>query len=306
MDVRELKTFRMVASTLNFTQAAAALGYVQSSVTAHIQALEEELGVRLFDRLGKRVALTGAGERLLKYADRVLALMEEARTAVSGEGDPAGSLVISAPETLCTYRLPSILHRFRQRFPQVRISFRPAPCANLRRLVGEGMLDLAFVLEESFESVSLTVERLVVEPVDLIVPPGHRLASLQEVRAADLEGEPVLLTELGCAYRNQFERALIASGVYPSEALEFSSVEAIKQCVIAGIGVAVLPAVTVAAEISAGQLVALRWADHPIEVVTQMIWHKDKWISPALRAFVGVVHEVLAAPAEPCANAHQG
>src|SRR2546421_3651462 len=105
MDLRQLNTFRLVATTLSFTRAAAALSYAQSSVTAQIQSLEDELGVQLFDRLGRRVALTDAGLRLLRYADRLLDLAEEARAAVADGGDPLGSLCISAPETLCIYRL---------------------------------------------------------------------------------------------------------------------------------------------------------------------------------------------------------
>jgi DNA-binding transcriptional LysR family regulator len=103
MDFRQLMTFRLLATTLNFRQAAAALNYAQSTVSAQIQMLEEELGVSLFDRLGKRVIITDAGQRLVPYAEKLLVLAEETRTAVTGNGEPVGSLTISAPETLCTY-----------------------------------------------------------------------------------------------------------------------------------------------------------------------------------------------------------
>src|SRR5437667_9141173 len=120
MELRQLTTFRMVATTLSFSRAAQILNYVQSSVTTQIQVLEEELGVRLFDRLGKRVALTDAGKRFLPYAEKILSLSEEARQAVADEEVPTGSLTISASETLCTYRLPALLRQFHDRFPQVK------------------------------------------------------------------------------------------------------------------------------------------------------------------------------------------
>src|SRR5436190_8129479 len=126
MDLRQLATFRMVATTLSFTQTAATLGYVQSSVTAQIQALETDLGVPLFDRLGKRVTLTDAGQRLLHYAEKMLDLAEEARSIVPGDTEPTGSLTISAPESLCAYRLPVVLNEFRKRYPQVRLMFLPS------------------------------------------------------------------------------------------------------------------------------------------------------------------------------------
>src|SRR5690349_21719254 len=142
MELRQLITFRVLARTLNFTRTASELGYVQSSVTAQIQALEAELGVPLFDRLGKRVSLTDGGRQLLEYAERILALADEARAAVSADATPRGTLSIGAPETLCTYRLPAILHAFRDRYPQVQILFRANPVATLRQCVSTGVIDV--------------------------------------------------------------------------------------------------------------------------------------------------------------------
>lgn len=296
MELRQLATFRLLATTLSFTRTANALGYVQSSVTAQIQALEEELGVPLFDRLGKRVALTDAGQQFLGYAERLLALAEEARAAVTG-AQVAGSLTISAPETLCTYRLPALLQQFRARYPQVRLTFRPGPVGELRRRISEGLVDVAFLLDAPLHAAGLQVEPLVTELLCVVAPPDHPLAGAPCVQPADLAGEAILLTEVGCTYREMFTRSLAAAGVYPTTTLEFSSIEAIKQCVMAGMGITVLPAVAVAAETEQGRLVALRWAAPNFQMVTQMVWHKDKWLSPALQALLNLSREVLAPPA---------
>jgi len=293
MELRQLSTFRVVAATLSFTQAAVSLGYVQSSVTAQIQALEADLGVPLFDRLGKRVVLTDAGRRLLAYAEKILALTEEARSVVADEVEPVGSLTISAPESLCTYRLPAVLQEFRSRYPQVQLLFRPAPTADMRRRVSEGLLDLAFVLDEPIQSVNLVAAQLLREPILVLAPPDHPLAAQREVHVADLAGFQVLLTESGCTYRKLFEQVLSAAGVYLPAPLEFSSVEAIKQCVMTGMGITVLPAMTVSRELAERRLLVLPWADRPLEVITQMIWHKDKWLSPALHAFIEITHRLL-------------
>jgi DNA-binding transcriptional LysR family regulator len=295
MDLRQLVTFRMVATTLSFTRAAAALNYVQSNVTAQIHALEEELGIQLFDRLGKRVALTDAGQVLLDYAERILNLADEARVAVSQSTIPTGSLTVTAPETLCTYRLPVLLREFRVRYPQVQMVFKPCRVADLRRSVSDGVVDVAFLLQEPMQSTSLIVEPLIQEPLVVIAPPDHPLAARSSVSPIDLEDEPILFTELGCSYRNLFEQQLITDGVYPKANLEFNSVEAIKQCVINGMGIAVLPAVVAANDIAQGRLVALRWSEPDFQVVTQMCWHKDKWMSPALSAFLTLAREMLCA-----------
>ncbi|HVU65926.1 MAG TPA: LysR family transcriptional regulator [Ktedonobacteraceae bacterium] len=293
MEFRQLATFRMVAETLSFSRTAQALNYVQSSVTAQIQSLEEELGVRLFDRLGKRVALTDAGTRLLPYAEKLLSLSDEARCVVTGGDAPVGTLTITAPESICTYCLPEVLSQFRQRFPQVKLLFRPNSFLDIRRVVSEGEVDVAFIIEEFMHSNALKVEALTPAPLHLLVSPDHHLARCGQVRTSDLEGEQFLLTEAGCAYRNALERTLNAAGVHISTNLAFDSVEAIKQCAIAAMGIAFLPAMTVARELESGSLVALNWENQQFGAVIQMLWHKDKWLSPALQAFLAVARDVL-------------
>src|ERR687893_2729198 len=297
MELRQLETFRAVAEELSFSRAAAKLGYVQSSVSAQVAALERNLGVPLFDRLGRTIALTEAGTVMLSHSRRLLALAEETRAAVAdagvvGSGEVAGSLAVSAPETLLTYRLPRLLALFHERHPRVRLSVRPSAVGRLvgsmRRSVEEGGVNVAFVLDGPVEVSGLSVEPLLEEGVSVIAPADHPLASSTLVASRDLSGETVLLPESpesGCAYRGQFERQLGAAGIVPPEKMEFQSIEAIKQCVAAGMGVSVLPSVAVNQELGGGKLATLRW-DEPFEVLTQMVWHEERWRSPALREFL--------------------
>ncbi len=301
MELNQLATFQTVARTLSFTRAAAALNYAQSTVSAQVQALEEELGVPLFNRLGKRVSLTENGQRLLEYADKLLNLAEEARTVVSGQDGFSGVLTISAPETLCTYRLMEVLRRFRAQFPRVQLVIGYDVHADIVNDLTRGLIDLAFVIGEPVEAANLTVESLITEPLLPVAPPDHPLARLARVVPADLRYEPVLLTENGCTYRTLFERSLAAAGVKLTSTLEFHSVEVIKQSAMAGLGLAVLPAITVSAEITRGQLVCLPWAGPALEVVTQVMWHKDRWLSPVLSQFLSLTRELLK-EAEPVAS----
>jgi DNA-binding transcriptional LysR family regulator len=297
MELRQLKTFRAVARTLSFTRAAAELGYVQSSVTAQVQGLERELGVPLFDRLGKSVVLTEAGRRLVGYAERMVELAGEAEAAVSEGGEPSGVVNVSAPETLCTYRLPEVLQELSRRFPEVRVVFHTSPTGALdgevRRALGEGDADVALVLEEPLKSAELVVEPLIEEGLVVVASPEHPLAQRQGVGAGDLAGEPLLLTERGCGYRARLERSLVKAGVGIEGAVEFTSGEAIKPCVAAGMGVAVLAGVSVGKEIEAGTLAALPWREPGFAVTTQMVRHKGRWVSPAVEAFLSVTREVL-------------
>jgi DNA-binding transcriptional LysR family regulator len=303
VELRQVETFRAVAEELSFSRAAHRLGYVQSSVSAQVAALEKDLGAPLFDRLGRKIALTDAGRVMLRYSSRLLDLTEEAREAVAdagvGSGEVTGTLTVSAPETLLTYRLPRLLALFHERHPKVRLSVRPSAVGRLvgsmRRSVEEGGVNVAFVLDGPVEVSGLSVEPLLEESVSVIVPAAHALASSTMAASRDLSGETVLLPEApesGCAYRGQFERQLGAASVMPAEKMEFQSIEAVKQCVAAGMGVSVMPSVAVSAELEDGKLAALRWQE-PFEVLTQMVWHEERWQSPALRAFLETAREVF-------------
>ncbi len=295
MELRQLAIFRAVATMLNFTKAATSLNYVQSNVTAQIHALEEELGVPLFDRLGgKQVVLTDAGHQLLEYAERLLDLAEEARVTVSTRGEPHGTLKIGATPTLCIYRLPSLLRTFRKRYPRVHLIFRPSHGSELRSLVRTGSIDVAFVFEEADHRGGPGDEPLTREPIWVLVAPDHALVGREGVRPSDLAKMDLLLNEAGCCYRSLFERVLSRASVYPATTFEFNSIEAVKQCVMAGLGLTILPAIAVAAELSQGRLLKLPWMGPDLTVVTHMVWHKDKWLSPALDAFLSLTREMLA------------
>src|SRR5918993_2927413 len=251
MELRQVQTFRAVAEELSFSRAAAKLGYVQSSVSAQVGALVD---------------------------------------AGAGSGEVTGALTVSAPETLITYRLPKLLALFHERHPKVRLSVRPSSIGRLdgpaRKAVEDGTVDVAFVLDEPLDErvrlADLAVEALAEEDITVIAPASHALANSSVVLPQDLHGETVLLPEApesGCAYRGQFERQLGSARVLPAETMEFQSIEAVKQCVAAGVGVSVLPNITVGAELKAGELAALRW-NEPFEVLTQMSWNEGRWQSP--------------------------
>lgn len=294
MDLRQLATFRMVATTLNFSQAARVLGYAQSTVTMQIQALEADLGVTLFNRLGKNIQLTEAGTRLLIHSERLLEMAEETRNRVTGSASLTGTLVIGAPETICTYRLPPVLRRFRAEMPGIRLIFRPLTYAELLKHAKDGTLDLTFLLQEPIHSSQLHIEPLRREPMTIIAAPDHHLAHCENVLPADLEYETLLLTERGCGYRRLFERVLHEAGIFPAAQMEFHSVEAIKQCVMANVGVAILPLVAVEESLAAGQLVALKWGGAGFNVMTSFAWQAQQPPAPALSLFIELSRTLIA------------
>ncbi|WP_341281893.1 LysR family transcriptional regulator [Paenibacillus sp. FSL H8-0537] len=291
MELRQLKTFHMLASTLNFSRTAEVQNYVPSTVTMQIKSLEDELGVKLVDRLNKRVTLTDAGRNFLRYVDNILSTLEEAQHALKQSGEVTGTVVISADETLCTYWLPAILRRFRLSYPGIRLIFRPLANPNLKQSLREGDADIIFMLDENKESAGFCGEKMLDEPFYVLAAPDHPLAAYTALSIEDFHGETFLLTEKGCSYRTFFERSLSQKGMGGITELEFNSAEAIKQCAKIGMGIAILPEMAVIAEVNRGELVPLPWDLTATSFAIQMFWHEEKWISPAIEAFLNLTRE---------------
>jgi DNA-binding transcriptional LysR family regulator len=294
MELRQLKTFQTVAATLSFTRSAELLDYAQSSVTAQIRALEDELGVQLFDRLGRHVALTNAGTRLLDYAEKILSLADEAALVVTDSAEPAGQLIIAAPETLSGYRLPPLLKQFRAKFPRVQLILRSLSVSETLAQLSDGRVDIAVLLTDPPpEASGIIVLPLIEERFLLLAAPEHPLVGGACVQPQDFRAETLLLTEAGCTYRTAFENRLLAAGVRPATTMEFGNVEAIKQCVMANLGITLLPEIAVCNEVNQGRLVSLPWFEPDFHMYTRLLWHKDKWLSPALKEFIRLSEQIL-------------
>ena len=293
MEVRQLQIFRILAEELNFTRTAELVHTVQSNVTAQIKALEEELGTPLFDRLGRRVAITDAGRRFLPFAEQALAAMAQGQRAIQAGAAPSGPLRIGAPESVLTYRLPQVLRTYRRRFPHVELVFRPYSDASICSNLETGRFDMAIYMSDATPGPSLKAVRLRTERVFLLSDASHPLANHRTVKPSDLAGQMLLLTEAGCGYRAKLDKVLALQNIRPGNVTEFSSVEAIKQCVIAGMGLALLPAIVVARELRQHQIKSLHWAGPPLDIATHVVWHKDKWVSPAMAAFQELLQEKL-------------
>ncbi len=295
MELRQLKSFKTVANLLSFNKAAEQLHYAQSSISAQIQGLEEELGVQLFDRLGKRVQLTETGTLLFQYANKILDLVDETSSALTGDKEPVGSLTVRIPETFGVHRLPAVLKVFHSMFPKVQLSFITCALEGLAKDLRKGVTDLAFLLAESISAPDLEVETLGFESVVLVAGPAHPLSAKKSVHTRDLAGETILLSRADCSYRKIFEQILEQEEVTRFNRFEFNSVEVIKRSVAAGLGVTVLPEVAAADEVSRGRLVVLPWTEGKIEVAILMIWFRERWVSTTLRAFMDVTRRVIRA-----------
>lgn len=289
MDTKHLNTFLTAAKLLNFTQTAKLLNFAQSSITAQIKSLEKELETPLFERLGKRIYLTEAGIQLKQHAEKILKLDEEIRSAVKKENVSKAVLTIGAQESQCTYRLPGILQEFKQLHPQVALIFKPVHTREIaKNLLQSDLINLAFITDIRKEMTTIYTETLLQEEIVFVISPTHHLNKRGTCTLEEIAQETILLTEKGCSYRTLFEKAIQFEGIYPDHIIEFVSIEAIKQCVIAGLGISLLPRMVVEKELRCGSLIELTLPLALNQIYTEMAWHKDKHIPSYLEDFIRI------------------
>jgi DNA-binding transcriptional LysR family regulator len=291
VDTRHLQSFIKVAELLNFTKAASELAYAQSTVTAHIRSLEREFGVELFHRTSSTIKLTPDGEKLLSYAKTVLDLTAEARENAQPSAEPAGKLFVGTMESLSSYRLLPLMEYMHLRYPTIELQVRPSLCEETSEAIRKGTLDCGFVIDDHTGFPGLENEILCVEEMVVVASPADELAHHDSVTVADFRATSrVLGAESGCAYRDRFQEILTMEGEEPFPVLELGTIESIKRGAASGLGVAVLPRVTVENELTDGTLVALPWAV-PFTMNTQILWRRVERLPRPLQALLDVARK---------------
>ncbi|MNB72171.1 HTH-type transcriptional regulator GltR [compost metagenome] len=285
MELTYLRTFCEVAASGSYTRAAENLGYAQSSITAQIAKLEELYGAKLLERSGRGMAPTFAGRTLLGYAHHILALVGEAKEAVS-EGH-SGELAIGSIETLAAYFLPHRLHRYRSAYPGIRLRVVPGSEPDIIASVRNNTADFGLIFDKPCMLDELNTLALSQEELFIVVPPGHHLAERETADFTMLAGEKLVLTEESCTYRNHLLHALRERGISPRIELELGNLEGIKQAVRHEWGVAYLPGYTIKDEVEKGELKAVPLADGGgLGFQIQLVYRKDRWLSPSQRRFI--------------------
>jgi LysR family transcriptional regulator, cell division regulator len=284
MDAADLRMFEAVARLGVMSRAAAELNTVQSHVTARIRQLEAELGTRLFRRHSRGVTLTEAGQRLLAYAVRTRQLLDDARRAVDDDGRPRGSLTIGSLETTAALRLSPVLSAYVTTYPEVDLVIRTGTTAELVESVLQRRLEGAFVCGPVDHA---ELESDVVFREELVIVTARSVRTLDDLLGQS--GLKIIVLRAGCSYRQRLEAVLATRGVVGLRVLEFGTLDAILGCVIAGLGLTLLPRSVVGQAWRAGRLALHGLPPTEARVETLFIRRRDAFVSSALAAFVECV-----------------
>lgn len=286
MHLNQLWVFYHVAKHRSFSQAAEALFLSQPSVSNQVKLLEDAYGLRLFERSGRTIGLTDAGGALYSYAERIFALAKEADSVIEEiKGMEAGGIKISASNTLGAYYLPDIIDLFRRKHPRVEIQIDVGYTENVVESVLTFKSDLGMI-GRSVTHPNIVVTPLWEEELVLIVPPEHPFASLRTIGISQLQDQPFIMSEKGSGVRAITEELLSGKGPSPRVVMELGENEAIKRAVASGLGITLISATVAKRELEAGLLRAVRLTGARIMRQFSIIYHKDKYLSHLIRAFM--------------------
>ena len=293
MEFRQLKTFLIISKFNSFTMAADELGYAQSTVTTQIKLLEDELNVKLFERLGKTISLTQEGQKLKEYAEKLLLIEKEIKSNIYASKEPCGTLIIGAAESLCYDRVPMILREYKLRYPKVDIIIKFGTCATFPDMLKNNKIDLAYSFGEKIENKEIAVFHEKKEKMAFLISDIYMGITKDSICEEDLISNPLLLTPKECANRKKLMNVLKKHNIVPKCALETESKAVLKQFAINGFGIAYMPEMIAYEEIKEKKLKKLEWVGEDIDVYSQLIYHKERTMTPAIKAFLDIFSELL-------------
>jgi DNA-binding transcriptional LysR family regulator len=297
MNLNQLRVFWAVSAEGSVTRAARSLSISQPAVSKQLAELEQTLGVPLFDRLPRGVRLTSAGQLLQRHARRIFATEAAAEAEIAElRGLSRGQLSIGASTTIGSYLIPSLFGAFNRAHPRVQLALEIGNTAGIQAAVLDNRLHLA--LTEGFvSSEQLQVEVVTHDHMVAIAAPSHAAARRAAMTAAELCSLPFILRERGSGTRDVIEAALVERGLVLEPLMSLGSTEAVKNAVASGLGVAIVSRLTVELELKARLLREIPLTDLRIERALHLLWLKGKRQSPAVAAFIDLLHERLRDPA---------
>lgn len=294
MNLYHLRVFLKVAEYEHITRASEELVLSQPAVTKIIQSLEHEVGMELVERQGRRIVLTYAGRVLHSYARRLFALEREMEDALANLRDAdAGEITLAANTTTGVYLLPSIVARFRRRYPHVQLHVTILNSSEIVEAILNWALDFGLVEgDPALLPSELRVEVFTYDELILVASPNHRWQGVEALEPEVLRSGELLLREQGSGIREVIEHALLQHRVKVEPLLVLPDNEAIKQMVINGVGVAILSARAVQRELAAGDLVRLPITGVELHAQISLARRVDKQLSQAAQAFCDLLQSV--------------
>ncbi|EKQ57973.1 MULTISPECIES: LysR family transcriptional regulator [unclassified Clostridium] len=291
MDIRHFKTFKCIVEEGSFSNAALKIGYTQSTVTSQIQQLEQELSIKLFEKIGRNMVLTPLGKDLITYTDELLETVKKIESIGKDENIPKGELKIAIADSLMSYKLQDVLSLFRQKAPDVSISIVSLNCYVINEMLLKGEVDIGLLYDVGTHKENLTSVQLTEFPLVLVCSPLFEHEKVDFSTPNQIINTSLIINEPNCIYRRIFENYLRSNNIALNNTIELWSIEAIKNCVSSNLGISFLPRFVVENELKNKKLKEIHANCSDTKITAIYSYHKNKWISPAMSLFMQLISE---------------
>lgn len=282
MDIKNLNTFILVAEMNSFTKAAEKLGYSQSTVSFQIKQLEQELNSQLFERINHTVALTEKGRKVLEYAHQMNKLTQEMKSSVRDGKALRGYVRLAMADSLCGSLFSEGFLNFRTRYPGIGLKIIAAGTEEMFRLMNHNEVDAILTLDNHIYNAEYVIVKEEKVRMNFVASVDSPLAVRERISIQELVGHPFILTEKGMSYRRLMDEKLAGMSLEIQPILEIGSADLISSLVEQGTGISFLPDYVTGEKVKNGCLVYLKVDDFEIEVWKQLLYHRDKWVSPQM------------------------
>lgn len=294
MNFHQLHIFNVVAKHRSYSKAAAELYLSQPTVSVHLQKLEQELGMELFEQLGRNIYLTDAGRMLFIYTQKIFALAEEAERALEElQGLHKGRIRIGASTTPGIYYLPHLLGQFKNDYPGIELILDVANSMEIEKKILANQLDLAVVGERPSEG-DLIAESFRTDHLVMILSPNHPLLSQEKITLEDLARQRFIMREPGSGTRKAIEDAFAREGIHLRVAMEYGSTDGIKHAVAANLGISIVSELAVKLCEQTGLVVVREIPEIEVKREFCLVYHKDKHLPPLVQTFIKATKDYAA------------
>lgn len=286
MELRNLITFIHVAELGSFSKTAEALGYSQSTISFQIKQLEEELDCLLFDRINHTVRLTERGHQLISYAHQIRTLTDEFKDSLRSENEYSGHIHIVAPDSICEELINTHYIDFHSRYPAISLKFTPADTAVMVEMLDRNEADLIITLDSHMYRNDYVIAKEEPLTMHFVTGAASPYAGRKNLSIHDIAGEPFVLTEYGQGYRRVLDKELAKCSLEIVPVLEIGRTDMITSVLSQSNMISFLPDFVTSARIKSGELCYLDVCDIDLAIYKQLIYHKNKWLSRSMRAFI--------------------